>query len=89
MNCLKYTYTRGQHAAHYSHHPDVGHDLETWDCVLPKFDSPRPDQVPADAERHSGWYDGHHGEQHVLFVRRAPMTGSCPRCDSLKLRVGA
>lgn len=77
-------HSRISHAAHYdNHHPDVGHDLEWWDSMLPFYDAPKPRDVPANAERHSGYVD-REGVQHVMFCRTAPLTGTCPRCEALK-----
>lgn len=74
------TYRRQQHAAHYSeHHPTRGHDLEVWDAQQTWTD-PHPEGVPADAEKHSGYLDNAH-RPHVLFVRTAPLTGTCARCE--------
>lgn len=70
-------YRRAQHAAHYGN--GTGHDLESWDVEQPFWTSPRPDDVPADAEKHSGYVEG--GVQHFVYVRRAPLTGpACPLC---------
>lgn len=72
------TYRRVPHAAHYGA-ANTGHDLEQWDVAQP-FAAPHPDAVPADAEKHSG-YIARDGKAHTLFVRRAPLTGTCPRCE--------
>ena len=79
------TYRRIQHAGHYAAPPtDQGHDLEQWDVAgeLPRGprtgDPVAPPEVPRDAGYHSGYRSG--GVQHWVFVRRAPLTGSCPRC---------
>ena len=81
------TYRRVQHAAHYSNHPMKGHDLEQWDVEgnLQRGDRTgkpiAPDGVPNDAQYHSGYRTGE-GVQHWVFVRVAPMTGTCRRCEA-------
>jgi hypothetical protein len=72
-------YSRRPHAAHYAYdHPARGHDLEQWDVTQP-FHHARPDGVPWDAEKHSGYVDDA-GRAHTLFTRPAPLTGTCDRC---------
>lgn len=71
-------YTRTPHAAHYE--GGGGHDLEIWDAVR-EWNDPRPACVPADAERHHGYLDDQK-QQHVVFTRTAPLSGSCPRCEA-------
>jgi hypothetical protein len=80
------TYRRAKHAAHYDYsHPAKGHDLEQWDVAGDLPHEPRtgnpiaPPEVPRDAEYHSG-YLARDGVQHWLFVRTAPLTGTCVRC---------
>lgn len=84
-------YSRIQHAAHYAYgfvHPErgQGHDLEQWDAAEedcqrgPRTGNPmRPEGVPVGAEYHSGYRDAE-GKQRYLFVKPAPLTGTCPRC---------
>lgn len=74
-------YRRAQHAGHYGHGPDSGHDLESW-SVAQGWSDARPAGVPADAEKHSGYLAN--GVQHVVYVRRAPLTGTCKRCEALR-----
>jgi hypothetical protein len=85
-NMNQISYRRVQHAAHYGYsHPAKGHDLEQWDVVAELARGVRsghpvaPAEVPADAEYHSGYRRD--GVQHWIFVRRAPLTGSCPHCS--------
>ena len=78
-------YLRGRHAAHYlgskPGHPQ-GHDLESW-VVNQPFSADRPEGVPADAEKHSGFLVN--GVAHTRFVRIAPLSpGFCPRCAPLR-----
>lgn len=83
------TYRRIPHAAHYEGQQGKGHDLEQWDVVGDVARSPRtghpvaPVEVPRDAEYHSGYQQD--GVQHWLFVRTAPLTGTCARCEGAKL----
>lgn len=77
------TYRRIQHAGHYA--AGAGHDLESWDVTGDVERSSRtgdpmpPLGVPLDATYHSGHVDD--GVQHWTFTRRAPLTGTCPRCS--------
>lgn len=72
-------YRRVPHAAHYSfRHDGGGHDLEQWTFAAPV--NKRPDDVPRDAEYHSGFRDSD-GVQHWVYVRRAELSpGTCERC---------
>ncbi len=76
-------YRRTQHAAHYSYdHPAKGHDLESWDVQQGWADA-HPVGVPVDAEKNHGYVMD--GVQHVVFVRRAPLSGPpCARCPTKK-----
>ena len=69
-----------RHAAHYGYsHPARGHDLHQWDAKQ-AFGEPRPDGVPRDAEKHSGYIDSD-GNAHTIFVKTAPLSdGECPMC---------
>lgn len=74
-------YTRVRHAAHYGYnHPAKGHDLERWEFVA--NDNVRPEGVPVDAEYHCGFLEG--GVQRWVYVRVAPLSGTCPRCGGGK-----
>lgn len=69
-------YHREPHAAHTS--TGQGWDLEKWD-VVQAWNDPRPTAVPSDANKHTGHLGD--GVQHVVYVRRAPLTGPCgPFC---------
>lgn len=76
-------YRRAPHAAHYGER-DRGHDLESWDVVLPRYNAPKPAGVPADADRAYGYVD-RAGAQHVVFTRPASLTGPCTleRCPHM------
>ena len=76
------SFRRFPHATHYQ--GGGGHDLEQWDVIgeLPRGHGGNrvaPSDVPRNAEYHSGYLDDAK-VQHWLFVRRAPLTGSCSRC---------
>lgn len=72
-------YRRCHHAAHTGPGRQ-GWDLEQW-TVAQAWAAPRPADVPADAEKHSGFVED--GVQHVVFTRRAPLgAGPCTRCDA-------
>lgn len=78
---------RIQHAGHYAYgvtHQKYGrgHDLEEWTYAQPAR-LPKPSSIPSDAEYHSGFVRD--GAQHWVYLRRAPMTGTCPRCASVSL----
>lgn len=71
-------YRREQHAAHAG---DGGWDLEEWDATQ-AWSAPKPADVPGDARQSHGYIDAN-GAQHVIFRRRAPMTGPrCPYCPA-------
>lgn len=75
------TYKRVQHAAHYSFKPVTGHDLETWTIAASSVTAAREqagDALPRDAKYHSGYLDK--GVQYWMFVRTAPLTGTCDQC---------
>lgn len=75
---MRTKYIRAQHAGHYTNGPDVGHDLEIWEVEGEKDRT----GIPTDAEYHSGSLN--RGVQTWRYVRRAPMTGTCARCDQLR-----
>ena len=88
MGNVSVTYRRIHHAAHYEAPPSkFGHDLEQWDVVgdlsrgQRTGDPVAPSVVPCDAEYHSGYLDNGMVQHHV-FVRRAPLTGSCHHCGT-------
>ncbi|MBP7551774.1 MAG: hypothetical protein KA761_15890 [Gemmatimonadaceae bacterium] len=58
--------------------PGKGHDLESWD-VVQSYRDPRPSDIPADAEKRHGYLD-EAGRQHFVYVRTAPLTGTCVLC---------
>lgn len=70
-------YNRIHHAAHTG--IGSGWDLERW--VFVAETNARPDDVPPDAEYHSGFRDAA-GVQHWIYVRKAPFSdGECSRCN--------
>ena len=68
-------YKRVRHAAHYGRRG--GHDLEMWTFAAPV--NKRPDDVPTDAEYHSGFI--YKDVQYWVYVRIAEMSpGVCEWC---------
>lgn len=66
------------HAAHCGQTGKVLWDLESYH-VVSAWGDPRPQGVPSDAERHSGYIQD--GRQIVIWTRRLPPRHeTCSRC---------
>lgn len=87
-------YSRSRHAAHTSHRPGEGWDLEVWTVTVPESRGEigmacpvRTEAIPPDAEYHSGTRL-RDGRQEWRFVRPAPLTGTCAICEARRVDPG-